>query len=652
MKIPSDSRRGHPLHLAVAALLLGSIAGPAGAQGDTTVGQVGEMTMTAETAGLYKKPSYSPYAGRNFPTRVYWGDTHLHTSNSLDARAFGDTLDPEQAYRFARGEEVTSTHGLRVKLSRPLDFLVVSDHSDGMGAMNEIIAGNRNLMQDSVIRDWNERLNQGGQTALKATMDVIGSFTSGKIPRSLLDDRFAQSIWNSYLKTAEQFNEPGNFTAMIGYEWTSTEGGNNLHRNVLYRDGADLARRMLPYTTTASFNPEDLWKWMAAYEKETGGNVLAIAHNGNLSNGLMFPVETNPATGEPLTGDYAKTRAKWEPVYEVTQIKGDGEAHPSLSPNDEFADYETWDKANLGPVLKKPWMIQFEYAREALKNGLKMEKTLGANPYKFGMIGSTDSHTSLATAEEENFFGKHSGVEPEPERWKHVVGEFGPVKVLGWEMVASGYAGVWATENTREALFDAFERKEVFATTGPRMLVRFFGGWQFTPEDAITRLPAEVGYSKGVPMGGDLPPRPGKGSPSFLVGARKDPFSGNLDRIQIVKGWVDGAGKTQERVYDVAWSGDRKPGADGKLPPVGDTVDVANAIWDNSIGAPELITVWTDPDFDPALKAFYYARVLEIPTPRWTAYDAKRFGVKMDAEVPMRTQERAYTSPIWYTPGK
>ncbi len=651
MKIPSDPRPGRLLRLALAALLLGSTTAPLTARGDTASAQVGEMTLSADTAGPLRKPSYSPYAGRNFPTRVFWGDTHLHTSNSLDARAFGVTLDPEQAYRFARGEEVISSHGMRVKLSRPLDWLVVSDHSDGMGAMNKIIDGDPNLLQDPVIRDWNERLNQGGATALKATMDVIASFTAGKIPPALLDDRFAQSIWNGYLKTAEQFNEPGSFTTIIGYEWTSTEGGNNLHRNVLYRDGRDLARRMLPYTTTASFNPEDLWRWMAAYEKETGGNVLAIAHNGNLSNGLMFPVETNPATGKPLTGDYAKTRAKWEPVYEVTQIKGDGEAHASLSPNDEFADYETWDRANLGPVPKEPWMIQFEYAREALKNGLKMEATLGANPYRFGMIGSTDSHTSLATAEEENFFGKHSGVEPEPGRWEHIVGEFGSTRVLGWEMVASGYAGVWATDNTREALFDALERKEVYATTGPRMLVRFFGGWQFTPEDAVTRLPAEAGYGKGVPMGGDLPPRPGKGSPSFLVGALKDPFSGNLDRIQVVKGWVDGAGKTHERVYDVVWSGDRKPGADGRLPPVGDTVDVANAIWENSIGAPELITVWSDPDFDPSLKAFYYARVLEIPTPRWTAYDAKRFGVKMASDVPMKTQERAYTSPIWYSPG-
>jgi hypothetical protein len=632
------------------AAALALTAGIAFGQDQTMGGQVGEMSLTPEDVGLFKTRSYSPYSGRRFPTQVFWGDTHLHTSNSLDARAFGTTLGPEEAYRFARGEEVTSSHGMRLKLSRPLDWLVIADHSDGMGAMNEIVAGNPQLLRDPTVKDWSERVNAGGETALMATMDVIMSFTSGQIPKVLLEDKFAQSIWDRYLKTAEAFNEPGRFTAMIGYEWTSTEGGNNLHRNVLYRDGADLARRMLPYTTTESFNPEDLWTWMDRFEAQTGGDVLALAHNGNLSNGIMFPVETNPETGRPLTGAYAETRAKWEPLYEATQIKGDSETHPFLSPNDEFADYETWDKANLGPVLKEDRMLQYEYAREALKNGLKLEATLGTNPYKFGMVGSTDSHTGLATAEEENFFGKHSGVEPSAERWEHVVGDLGALKIIGWEMTASGYAGVWATENTREALFDAMERKEVYGTTGPRMIVRLFGGWDFAAEDARTRLPAEVGYTKGVPMGGDLAPRPDGKAPSFLVAAAKDPYSGNLDRIQIVKGWLDGTGQTHEKVFDVVWSGDRAPDANGLLPPVGDTVDVASATWTNTIGAPELITVWADPEFDPAQKAFYYARVIEIPTPRWTTYDAKRFAVQMSADVPMKTQERAYTSPIWYTP--
>jgi hypothetical protein len=629
------------------------LATPALAQDKKLGGQVGEMVLTPDDAKLFKKRGYSPYAGRGFPTKLLWGDTHLHTNLSLDARAFGVTLGVEEAYRFARGEEVTATHGERAQLSRPLDWLVIADHSDGMGAMNEIVAGNSSLLRDPTVKDWSKRINQGGETALAATMDIINSFTQGKLPPVLLDDRFTQSIWDKYLKTAEEFNDPGRFTAMIGYEWTSTEKGNNLHRNVLYRDGRDLARRMLPYTTTESFNPEDLWKWMEGYEQKTGGRVLALAHNGNLSNGIMFPVEVNPATGQPLSGDYAKTRARWEPLYEVTQIKGDGETHPFLSPNDEFADYGTWDQGNLNlSVPKTNDMLQGEYAREALKNGLKLETKLGTNPYKFGMVGSTDAHTALAAVEEENFFGKHSGNEPNAKRAEHIIGQFGDKKYVGWEMVSSGYAAVWATENTREAIFDAMQRKEVYSTTGPRMGVRFFGGWDFEANDAKSRLPAEVGYSKGVPMGGDLTKGPKGKAPSFLVAAIKDPYSGNLDRVQIVKGWLDAKGKTHEKVYDVAWSGGklRKKLVNGKLPPVGNTVDVANATWTNTIGAPELITVWTDPEFDPKQGAFYYARVIEIPTPRWTAYDAKRFGVKMPKEIPMTTTERAYTSPIWYMP--
>jgi hypothetical protein len=379
--------------------------------------------------------------------------------------------------------------------------------------------------------------------------------------------------------------------------------------------------------------------------------VLAIPHNGNLSNGRMFAVET--FDGNPLTTEWATMRAQFEPIIEATQIKGDSEAHPFLSPNDEFADYEKWDRSNLnGTEAKKQEMLQFEYAREALKNGLLLERTLGVNPFKFGMVASTDAHTALTAVEEDNFFGKHSGVEPGPHRWEHVVIEAPDPKftVMGWQQAAAGYAAVWATENTREAIFDAMKRKETYSTTGSRMVVRFFGGWEFTAEDAQSRLPAANGYAKGVPMGGDLRKAPQGKAPSFLVAALKDPLSGNLDRIQIIKGWLDKDNKTHERVYDVVWSGDRKPGAKGKLPPVGNTVNVAKATWTNSIGSPELSTAWTDPDFDATQPAFYYARVIEIPTPRWTAYEALRFQIKMPQNVPMTTQERAYTSPIWYTP--
>jgi hypothetical protein len=366
----------------------------------------------------------------------------------------------------------------------------------------------------------------------------------------------------------------------------------------------------------------------------------------------MFSVNKFDGT-TPYDRELAELRARLEPIYEVTQIKGDGEAHPMLSPNDEFANLDIWDKSNLnGTEAKIPEMLQAEYAREALKTGLALEKRLGVNPFKFGMIGSTDAHTAMSAVEEDNFFGKHSGVEPEPHRWEHVVIEAPnpDFTIYGWQQAAGGYAGVWATENTREAIFDAMKRKETYATTGSRMTVRFFGGWNFTEEDAKGRLPATVGYEKGVPMGGDLSKAPAGKAPTFLVAAMKDPMSGNLDRIQIVKGWLNSDGSKGEKVYDVAWSGDRRPGKDGKLPPVGNTVDVRNATWVNSIGSPELLTVWRDPDFDAGKSAFYYARVIEIPTPRWTAYEAKRFGIKMNERVPMSTTERAYTSPIWYTP--
>ncbi len=603
-----------------------------------------------------KPPVYSPNAGRSFPDRPLFGETHLHTTLSFDAGTFGAILGPRDAYRYAKGQEITSNTGLPVRISRPLDFTVVTDHSDNMGFFAEFAAGNPNILANATARGWYDlfKSGRGGEAAIQ----IITAFSNGTFPidvMSLPGTKLYRDTWKDIIAAAEEANEPGRFTAMIGYEWTSQfAGGDNLHRNVIYRDGGDLAVQMDPMVTLppmGSQNPVDLWKWMGAYEEKTGGDVLAIAHNGNLSNGLMFP--TIEQFGKPVDADYVQQRAKWERLYEMTQTKGTGEAHPSLSPNDEFADFEIWDKGNLTlTAAKTPDMLEHEYARSALLNGMKLETQLGTNPYKFGMVGSTDTHLGFSSEEEDNFFGKTVGMEPSRERMSKPFIKTPVGTVMEWEVGASGLAVVWATENTRAAIFDAMERKETYATTGTRITVRFFGGWDFAAADAITRRPAQVGYAKGVPMGGDLVNAPAGKAPSFLVAALKDPIGANLDRVQIIKGWIDAAGNTQEKVYDVAW-GDadtRTPGADGKLPSVGTTVNVPDASYTNTIGDPELITVWTDPDFDPALKAFYYARVIEIPTPRWTAYDAKFFGITPAAEVRMTITERAYTSPIWYTP--
>jgi hypothetical protein len=483
-----------------------------------------------------------------------------------------------------------------------------------------------------------------------AAIEMIDKFSRGEFPFKPNDPTIMRPVWDDVVAAAEKYNEPGRFTAFIGYEWTSlTPPGNNLHRNVIFRDNGDKASQVLPYTATDSIDPEDLWANMAAYEAKTGGRVLAIPHNGNLSNGLMFAVET--MDGKRLDQNYAERRQRWEPLYEISQIKGDGEAHPFLSPNDEFADYETWDKGNLNfSEMKTDDMLQYEYARSGLKLGLQLEDKLGVNPFKFGFIGSTDAHTSLPAVEEENFFGKHSGVEPEADRWQHPTLRGPTVSIMGWEQASSGYAAVWATENTRAALFDAMERKETYATTGPRMTIRFFGGWDFDSADANTRTPGPLGYSKGVPMGGDMRSAPAGKTPSFLIAALKDPMGANLDRIQVIKGWYAG-GKLHEKIYDVVVSDDRPIGADGRCgQAVGSTVDVPNATYFNTIGDPELITVWEDPEFDANARAFYYVRVIEIPTPRWMAYEVKRYGIDVPDEVEMVTQERGYTSPIWYTP--
>lgn len=602
-------------------------------------------------------------AGRSpdYPTVVLFGDVHLHTGLSADAGGSGTRLMPADAYRFALGEQVTSNSGQQVQMRSPYDFLAVTDHTDGMGAIKDILEGAPNIMADVYGRELNAAFNKGGKTARAATVDMIARFSQGKISDALNyqpGNPAYRDTWESIVRAAEEYNTPGRFTTLVGFEWTSLVKGNNLHRVVLMRDGAPRATEIDPPTTmppVGSPNPRSLWRWMETWERTTGGQILAIPHNGNLSNGWMFPLVDNFNKDNPLDQTYLENRMRWEPLVEVTQMKGDGETHPLLSPDDAFANFETWDMGNLDvSAAKTAAMLPGEYARSALLRGLVLDQMDGINPYKFGMIGSTDSHTSLSTATEEMYFGKMAPKEPRPGR------AFGLEKTNkelqihrpSWRSSAGGLTAVWARENTREEIFDAMKRREVYATTGPRISVRFFGGFGFTDNDLLDQKPTAAGYSKGVPMGGNLAAAPSGESPAFIVAAMKDPEGGNLDRIQIVKGWLDANGKTHERVFDVVWSQSARRARDnsGRIPPVGNTVDPDTATWTNTIGSIELMTLWRDPEFNPSLRSFYYARVIEIPTPRWTTYDAVRFNQAIPEGAPISIQERAYTSPIWYTP--
>jgi len=607
----------------------------------------------AAAPGLAEEVSYSPYVDAH-PTRVYWGDTHLHTSFSADANMFGTLrLTPRDAYEFARGEAVVADNGMTARIDRPLDFLVVSDHAEYLGLLRRVRAGDPAMLAQPAARRWYEMVRAGGEQAVQAFYEVARSMSSGPSePQQLQVPAGEESPWLQVARSADEANSPGAFTAFIGFEWTSQPDGDNLHRVVVFRDGAERAKEILPFSAFDSQDPRELWRYLDAYEKATGGRVLAIPHNSNVSGGLMFT--ESDFDGKALSREEAARRVRFEPLVEVTQIKGDSETHPLLSPNDEFADFGRWDQVNLGMSKRQtPAMLPHEYVRSALLLGLRLDARLGVNPYRFGLIGATDSHTGLASAAEDNFWGKFAKDEPSPGRAAGLfVDNTALATIHGWESQAAGYAGVWALANTREALFDAMERREVFATTGPRIRVRFFGGWDYAETDVQRPHPALAGYAKGVPMGGELAPAPREGAaPAFLVTALMDPEGAHLDRIQIVKGWLDRDGETlHERIHDVAWSGARRPGADGRLPPVGSTVDLARATWTNTIGAAQLAAVWRDPEFDPRQRAFYYARVLEIPTPRWIVYDEVRLGAKLPADAVRVQQERAYTSPIWYAP--
>ena len=603
-----------------------------------------------------RKVQYSPYPGQDFPNQVLFGDTHLHTAYSTDAGLVGCTLSPDDAYRFAKGETVTASNGVPARLKRPLDFLVVTDHAENLGLSPAIAEDNETLLSTAWGKTIHGISKRGTPEAMAEAYDMwLAKLNAQDDPLAKLEG-LQSSMWKRITESAENHNTPGAFTALIGFEWTLAPNGANLHRNLIFRDGKEEADQIVPVSAYDFQDPEKLWEWMQLYEEKTGGRVLAIPHNGNLSNGLMFDDVT--LTGrKPLDASYAERRMRWEPLYEVTQMKGDGEAHPMLSPEDGFADFETWDKGSFGPEPKTSEMLPREYARAAYKRGLAYENATGMNPFKFGLVGSTDSHTALSTAEADNFFGKVSLLEPttDPIRFEEVIAGRSAKdpsdRITAAMTAASGLAAVWSRENTREGIWDALSRKEVYATTGTRIRVRVFGGFDFTQDDMTRSDFAENGYAKGVPMGGDLKPSGAPRAPTFLVRALRDPDGANLDRVQMIKGWLDESGKAHERVHDIAVSDNRKIGANGRCEtPVGSTVDPDQARFSNSIGATYFQAFWKDPDFEVGERAFYYVRVIEIPTPRWTTYDAKVFGISRPDNIPASIQERAYTSPIWYSP--
>jgi hypothetical protein len=635
--------------LIVGSLCALAVLGPALTSGNLSAQEPHTYRVTEDD--LEPERIYSPFAGRDYPDQVLFGDTHFHTNLSFDAGLVGTRLTMDEGYRFARGEMVISNTGQPVQLIRPLDFLVITDHAEFIGLAPMVQRSDPLLLADPWGKWVHERFNAGPEGRMEAFSNII-EYGTVKLTNPFSSDDAAVSIWVDFVEKAESYNEPGRFTAMTGFEWSSSPAGDNLHRCVIFADGADETSRTVPFSLFDGGDPEDLWAYMADYEASTGGRVISIPHNGNLSNGLMFAAVD--LDGNPLTRAYAESRMRWEPLVEVTQIKGDEETHPLLSPEDEFADFETWDVSNIsGSAPKKDEMLPYEYARSALRLGLELGADLGANPYKFGLIGASDTHTGLSTTREENYFGKYQSTEPSPDRHNNEVipSEDPALRVMTSQEAAAGLVAVWARENTRGEIFGAMKRKEVYATTGTRIRVRVFAGWDFNAYEVSRADFVSQGYQRGVPMGGDLRDAPEGAAPRFMIRALRDPDGANLDRVQIIKGWLDSDRETHERIYDVAVSDDRQIDADGRArTPVGSTVDIAAATFTNTIGDAVMVAHWVDPDFDPGEPAFYYVRVLEIPTPRWTTYDAAFFGIDLPDNVPATIQDRAYTSPIWYTP--
>ena len=624
--------------------------------------------LTTALVGFHAQADISKAnASQANTTQVFFGDTHLHTNYSFDAYLnLNYSADPDTAYRWAKGQPVIHPYNrARVKINTPLDFLVVSDHAEMLGVMRAVREETaifedqgpyQNLKRWFSIQLMNRAIddNKGLEffsRFIPPAVEVDSNHSDPvKNPNNNINDvnvfgntdATSKIAWADIIETADRHNVPGEFTALIGWEWSSIPTGANLHRVVITPDGADKAAQFLPFGSNDSQYPQELWQWLEDTQRKTGTRFIAIPHNSNISKGYMFDDKT--LRGAPIDADYARRRMHWEPIVEVTQIKGDSETNSQLSPDDEFADFENYTfyiQAGRSKFVSSAG----DFIRPALKRGLTIGQEVGVNPYKFGLIGSSDSHSGLASVEEKNFWGKMAR-DSTPETKSSSGGRLNGSD--GWNMSASGLAAVWATENTREEIFAAFKRKEVYATSGPRLKVQLFAAWEFPKNAAESENFAQIGYQYGVPMGGDLVPTNNKNAPSFILRAVKDPKGANLDRIQIIKGWINAEGEQFERIYNVAWSGARKLDSNGKRPAVGNTVDTTFATYTDSIGVPELSAHWVDPDFDPNQSAFYYARVLQIPTPRNALYDSLALGLAKPPAGPKTIQERAYTSPIWY----
>jgi len=622
------------LVLAASALALAAC----GKQADTAAG--GEASKPpATSAGGDAVAAAEAAVPANPEHQVFFGAVHVHTSNSFDAFTNGTRTTPQDAYDWAQGKTITSSgFGDSIRIATSLDFYMVSDHAEFMGSMTELSNPESALSKSELGKNI---MSPDANTRMQTFAGILRDMSAGNPPAVLTDPALARTVWSRIVQAADANYAPGKFTTFAGFEWTANRKQRNLHRVVMFRDTKVLPEIVL--SALQSEDPETLWTWMGE-QRAKGATLLAIPHNGNASDGRMF--ELAKFDGKPLDAAYNATRAQNEPLYEITQIKGTSETWPSLSPNDEFAGFEQWNYT-LSADAERPTKHRGSFIRQGLLDGMAEEAAGRGNPFKYGYIGDTDTHNAAASHEEDNYTGKFAFENDAKFRMEGAPGQPPAQHQQIMEFSSGGLAGVWAEKNTRGAIYDAMVRKETFATSGPLMKVRLFAGWDFATADLGDGL-AKAGYARGVPMGGDLK---GTGkAPTFLVAAMKDPKSGNLDRVQIVKGWIDASGKQHEKVYDVVWSGERKPGRDGKLPAVGNSVDLKTAKYTNTIGAPELATAWTDPEFDPKQRAFYYARVLEIPTPRWSTYDAVALGMPIPKGLPATIQERAWTSPIWYTP--